>query len=135
MHTAGTVKIIPQDGPAKPPPLAAGALYHHRQAHRGPAQGINYTRPRLTKPSDCGNDCSTNMSGCQGKQYVLYDAMGGTCQGMAAVLPCRPWCRIALGRHKGSEEPRISLACIMCSSTSYCSHISRLPCSSGSIWG
>ena len=27
MHTAGTVKIIPQDGPAKPPALAAGALH------------------------------------------------------------------------------------------------------------
>jgi len=31
MHTAGTVKIIPQDGPAKPPPLAAGALHYSRQ--------------------------------------------------------------------------------------------------------
>src|SRR6266851_5530859 len=61
--------------------------------------------------------------------------MGGTCQGLAAVLPCRPWCRTALGRRKGSEESSISLACIMCSSTSYCSHISWLPCSSGSIWG
>ena len=39
MHTAGTVKIIPQDGTAKPPPLAAGALYHHCQAYREPAQG------------------------------------------------------------------------------------------------
>src|SRR5882672_418610 len=35
--------------------------------------------------------------------------MGGTCQGLAAVLPCRPWCRTALGRRKGSEESSISL--------------------------
>jgi hypothetical protein len=28
MHTAGAVKIIPQDGPAKPPLLAAGALLY-----------------------------------------------------------------------------------------------------------
>src|SRR5215216_4219939 len=73
--------------------------------------------------------------GARENAYELYDAMGGTCQGMAAVLPCRLWCRTALGHHKGSEEPSISPACIMCSSTSYCSRISWLPCSSGSLWG
>ena len=51
--------------------------------------------------------------GARGNAYVLYDAMGGTCQGMAAVFPCRPWCRTALGGRKSSEEPSISLACIM----------------------
>jgi hypothetical protein len=86
--------------------------------------GVNRTLPRLTKPSDCENDCSTNMSECQEKPYVLYDAMGGTYQRMAAVLPCRLWCCTALGRHQGSEEPSISLAWIMSSSTSYCSRIS-----------
>jgi len=35
MHTAGIAKIIPQDGPAKPPPLAAGALHCSRQTPRG----------------------------------------------------------------------------------------------------
>ena len=85
--------------------------------------GANRTLPRLTKPSDCGNDCSTNMAECQEKPYVLYDAMGGTYQRMAAVLLCalvlhRP------GTHQSTEEPSISLAWIMSSSTSYCSRIS-----------
>jgi hypothetical protein len=79
--------------------------------------------------------------GARGNVWVAYDAMGGTCQGTAVVLPCRrpgaapPKIATALGRRKGSEEPSISTACIMCSSTSYCSRISWLPCSSGSTWG
>src|SRR5215510_9429249 len=73
--------------------------------------------------------------GARENAYVSYDAMDGTCQGMVAVLPCRPWCRTALGGRKGSEEPGISLACIMYSFMSYCLRISWLPCSSGSIWG